>query len=544
MIRDFSALSCATFDVAIIGGGIHGAVVAREAALRGLKVALVDRGDFAHATSSRSSKLIHGGLRYLEQFEFKLVRESRSERRLLQQLAPHLARPVPFLLPIYRGDPYDPLKIRVGLGIYDLLGNLGRKDRHQMLSAPLALEKVPRLQEAGLRSAAVYYDSQTDDARLTIENLLDAANHSAIVVNYAEVMALGMRSNTRGGKGEICSAEVRDRVTGRRAELAARLWVNATGPWVDHLRALAPGFDGTRTIRRTKGTHIVLPAVAGPYALFAAILPGDRIFLMPPWHGYALLGTTDTDFEGEPDTVKPDRADVEYLLKAVNRVLRKPFEPSEVIGCFAGLRALVMESGRSPSANTREYKLHEEPGLSNFISICGGKLTTSRLLGEQLVNKIMERLDAHTSGGLFSRDVPLPGGHTGPFDEYASTEASKAVWKYGVQPDVAERVIRTYGSRWDEVLSPIRADQALAQPLPGSPTLLGAEVDFAIRQEMAVTLEDFLLRRSGLNWLGAFCCREAVPAVADLFAARLGWSTEQKHAAIKSFTGTAAATLV
>src|SRR5208337_322029 len=233
MQRDLSALAGRTYDLAIIGGGINGAATAREGALRGLKVALVDARDFSAGTSSRSSKLIHGGLRYLEQFDLKLVHESRTERRTLLALAPHLACPLPFVLPIYRGDPYFPLKIRVGLTIYDLLGNLGRADRHKMLGREEALRLIPALQSQDLRAAAVYYDSETDDARLTLEMILAAAERGATVANYAEIRAF--QTSAPGQTPEIVSAEVEDRLTGHRYELAARFWVNATGPWVDRV---------------------------------------------------------------------------------------------------------------------------------------------------------------------------------------------------------------------------------------------------------------------------------------------------------------------
>jgi glycerol-3-phosphate dehydrogenase len=540
MQRDIEALSSTKFDLVVIGGGINGAATAREAALRGLKVALVDARDFAHATSSRSSKLIHGGLRYLEQFDFLLVRESRRERRLLVELAPHLARPVPFLLPIYKGDPYYPLKIRAGLCIYDLLGNLGRHDRHRMLSPEEALQLIPSLRPEGLRAAAVYHDSETDDARLTLENVLDAAEHGAVVANYVEIRALSLSTGARGRSGEVVAAEAEDRLTGGGLEIAGRFWVNATGPWVDHVRALLPGYDGSRTIRLTRGTHIVLPPVSASCALFAAILPDERIFVMPPWHGYALLGTTDTDFAGDPASVRPERADVEYLLGAVNRVLRRPFSLQDVVGSFAGLRALAMEPGRSPSANTREHRFHEERSAWNFISICGGKLTTARALGEKLAGQVLRRLGARPRKALSSRQLPLPGGYTGPFEVFVKSATQQAVQQFRIEAAVAERVARTYGSRWPLVLDPIGEDRSQAEPLPGSPTLLAAEVEFAIRHEMATNVEDFLLRRSGLNWLAACKLREAAPRVAQIFSERLGWSAERQQAAMDAFLASTA----
>jgi glycerol-3-phosphate dehydrogenase len=540
MERNPSALSRTTFDVAVIGGGIQGAATAREAALRGLKVALVEAQDFASGTSGRSSKLIHGGLRYLEQFDFQLVREARAERRRLQKLAPHLARPLPFLLPIYRGDPYSSLKIRAGLTLYDLLGNLGREDRHRMLTPPEALGLVPALRADELRAAAIYHDSETDDARLTLEFVLDAAEHGAVVANYTEIRALAL--SARAGQGAVLDAEAEDRLTGRRHEISARFWVNATGPWVDYVRALVPGFDGSRTIRLTKGTHLILPRVSEKCALFAAILPGKRVFLMMPWGDYSLLGTTDTDFEGDPAAVCPERADTEYLLNALNRVLRAPLRSDQVLGSFAGLRSLVIEPGRSPSANTREYRFQRDPWASNFISICGGKLTTARALAEKLVGRIVRQLGlARPGAGHASRETPLPGGHTGPLEAFVKSATPFAAAEFHVPRTVAERIVRTYGSRWPQVLGPLGEDKRPAEPFPGTPTLLAAEVEFAIRHEMAVTLEDFLLRRSGLNW-AACTLREAAPAVAQIFSEHFGWNTERRQAALDDFSRLAGTT--
>jgi glycerol-3-phosphate dehydrogenase len=518
MKRDPEALSRKHFDLAVIGGGIHGAATAREAALRGLKVALVEGGDFASGTSSRSSKLIHGGLRYLEQYDFRLVREARRERRLLQTLAPHLARPVPFLLPVFRGDPYSPLKIRVGLTIYDLLGNLGPADRHRMLTAQGALAAMPALKADGLRGGAVYHDSQTDDARLTIENVIDAADHGAVAVNYAEVRAFNLRSD------RVLTAEVEDRRSGNRYELASRYWVNAAGPWVDRVRSLLPGYDGSRTVRLTKGTHLLIPPVTGAYALLAAVAFSDRIFLVVPWHDSALLGTTDTDYAGDPAAVAPSQQDTEYLLAAANGVLSPPLRLEDVRGAWAGVRALALppagSKGGSPSAATREYRFHSDPWALNLISVCGGKLTTARALAEKLATLVISRLGTPASDlrSLSSRTRALPGGGTGPFDLYLQAAAADARREFGMAPFAATRVVRTYGSRWREVLGPARDDTGLAQPVPGRPQLLIAEVLFSVREEMALTAEDFLMRRSGLNWT-ALTVPEARAAIEPFFPA-------------------------
>lgn len=529
MKRNLEALSGSQFDLVIIGGGINGAATAREATLRGLKVALVDARDFASGTSSRSSKLIHGGLRYLAQHDFKLVREARRERKLLLSLAPHLAQPLPFLLPIYRGDPFSPLKMRLGLTLYDWLGNLGPQDRHRFYSPRETLRRIPRLRPEELRAGAVYHDSLTDDARLSLENVLDAAEHGAVVANYTEVKNFIRQPRS----GQLTGAEVEDRLTGKKYEISARFWVNAAGPWVDQVRALTPGYDGSKTIRMTKGTHLILPCIADHYALFAAIRPGERIFLMMPWQGYSLLGTTDTEYEGDPGAVEPDPAEIEYLLNALNRVLREPVSMEDVLGSYAGLRALVVESGRSPSANTREYRFHRDPWINNIIAICGGKLTTARALGEKLADVVEAELPPG-SAKAGAGESPLPGGHTGPFPKFVEAATEAAIREFGVSPKAATRVVTTYGSRWRNVLEPIHSDPTLAETLPGESELLVAEVKFSICEEMAMTVEDFLLRRSGLNWM-ACAYPEVAPGVASIFARELGWDAEARLAALARF---------
>lgn len=534
MKRNFDTLSGVKFDLAVIGGGVNGAATARSAALRGLKVALVDAGDFASGTSSRSSKLIHGGLRYLAQREFKLVREARLERRRMTRLAPHLVTSLPFLLPIYRGDPYSPLKMRAGLSLYDWLGNLGAKDRHRFSNPKETLRRVPELRSEGLRAGAIYHDSLTDDTRLTFENALDAAEHGAAVVNYAEVTNFAPGASN---DGSLATAEVMDRLTGRKHEMAARFWINATGPWVDRVRALLPRHDGSKTIRMTKGTHVILPCVSASTALFAAILPGERIFLMMPWHGHSLLGTTDTEYEGDPAAVRPEGAEIEYLIKALNRVLREPVKMDAMTGAYAGLRALVVERGKNPSANTREYRFHRDPWVKNLITVCGGKLTTARALGEKLVDVVASELadlpaEAASSP---SRHTPFPGGHiTGNFETYVNSARAEAAREFGVAPETAERSIRVYGSRWAEVLEPARERKELAETLPGAPGFLAAEVLFSIREEMAVNLDDFLLRRSGLSWMMS-AYPGAENAVADIFAQELSWSAEERQSEINRY---------
>ncbi len=542
MNRNPAAFSETPFDIAVIGGGINGAAIAREAALRGLKVALAEAQDFASGTSSRSSKLVHGGLRYLNRLEFRLVRESRQERRRLLKLAPHLARPLPFLLPIYCKDPYSPFKIRLGLSIYDFLGSLGPGDRHSTLGRNQVIERLPALQPDGLRAGAVFYDSETDDARLTLENVLDAASHGAVVANYSNICRFILNPADGSPASRIAGAEVEDLLNGGRRQITARFWVNATGPWVDQLRAMLPGYDGSKSVRLTKGTHVILPALSDKFALFGAILPGDRIFVISPWQGHALLGTTDTDFTGDPAKVRPEREEIEYLLGAVNRVLVQPFQVDHVIGAFTGLRALAVEPGASPSENTREYRFRQDPWASNFISVCGGKLTTARALAEKLVDRVVANLGGNLPESWTahpSRNSPLPGGHTDNFPPYLKEASADAVRLFNIPRASAERIVQTYGTRWAQVLEPIHSDRRLTEPLSSGSTFLAAEVVHAIQHEMARKLDDFLLRRSGLNWYAPHGLRDAVAATAKIFAERFDWSPEEQEAAVRSCEGAA-----
>jgi glycerol-3-phosphate dehydrogenase len=535
MQRSPEKLSSICFDLAVIGGGVNGAATAREAAFRGLKVALVESRDFASGTSSRSSKLIHGGLRYLEQMDFRLVHEARRERRLLLKLAPHLVRPIPFLLPIYDDDPYFPLKVRLGLTIYDIFGNAGRGDRHRMVSRGEVCNVLPALRPDGIRAGAIYFDAETDDSRLTLEYALDAADHGAVVSNYTEIRAFTV------SEGKVVSAEAQDVLTGRRHEITARVWVNATGPWVDSVRAMLPRFDGSKTVRLTKGTHLIVPPISSTHALLSTIRPGKRIFIMAPWQDVALLGTTETDFEGDPAGIQPTREDVDYLLAAVNRVLRKPLVPSDVLGSFSGLRALVLQPGRTSSRTTREFRFHRDAWATNFISVCGGKLTTARALGEKLCDELEPVLASGKAGARLTRTSPLPGGHTGEFKVFAANAARDAAAEFNIPSAVAERIVRTYGSRWQKVLEPIREDRGRARLLPGNPPLLEAEVDFAIRHEMAINGEDFLLRRAGLSWRACSALSESLPAVARIFARHFNTSEEPFHSASSSFAKCSAA---
>ncbi|MBF6559709.1 MAG: glycerol-3-phosphate dehydrogenase/oxidase [Candidatus Binataceae bacterium] len=514
-------LGAETFDVAIIGGGINGAAVARDAAMRGLSVAIVEAGDFAGATSSRSSKLIHGGLRYLPQGQLRLVYHALRERERLRHLtAPHLVSALQFLFPFYRGRAPGRLAISSGLIFYDLFAMTPRPERHRRLGVDAVRAIEPALATDGLRGGAQFIDGWGDDARLTLENLIDAAAHRAAAANYVAVEGF-----ERSG-GRIAAAGLRDLVGGATIELRARHFVNATGPWLDDLRRLddpdiAPG------VRLTKGVHLVISSARMPVRnpLVLTDGAGRIVFVMP--HGKAVLvGTTDTDFAGERRAVAADRADLDYLLAVVNRALPAlGLVPDDVEASFAGLRALPLAAGgRAPSAVSREEMIVES--RTGLLSIAGGKLTTHRRIAEQIVDRIVARL-GRTASACSTRVTPLPGARPGIDD--------RGMQFVQLPEEVRASLSGRYGTRAAIVarLAGERAEWASAIA-PGC-AVIGAEVIHAMRHEFAVSLSDLIVRRLGLIWRDPVAARAIAAGAARMMAAEDGWLRERTDAEVSAF---------
>lgn len=389
MKRNLLDLTRDRFDLLVIGGGILGAGIARDAALRGLRVALIDQADFASGTSSQSSKLIHGGLRYLEQFQFHLVIESCRERARLSALAPHLVHPCDFIFPIYRSDRRPLWKIRLGLSLYDAIS----RNTHQHLSPAQVAEREPALSHSGLRGAVLYHDCRMDDARFCLETLFHAVELGAVAANYCELTDLTPEA-----------AHVRDNLTGTAFTIRARHFINAAGPWVERVAGCAAIDTRPLALSPTKGVHLVLPALTRGHAITFQTRRDGRIGFVIPWDDCSIVGTTDTDWTGDPATARATPADVDYLLTEVRHLFP---DAGEVITTFAGVRALF-RSGRLASARSREHRIlqHRE----NFISVAGGKYTTFRLIAEQAVNLI-------TTSPSRSADTPWPVRHRDPLTE-------------------------------------------------------------------------------------------------------------------------------
>jgi glycerol-3-phosphate dehydrogenase len=513
-------LSAETFDVVIIGGGINGAAIARDAAMRNLRVALVDKGDFAGATSSRSSKLIHGGLRYLPQGQLKMVYDALRERERLRRVtAPHLVRSIQFLMPFFRGRRPGRLAILAGLTLYDVMALTPHTERHHRLSVSGVQEIEPSLRLDNLTGGVTYYDGSGDDARITLENVLDAAYHGAAVVNYA------VAEDFERSGSSLNAVAVRDLETGVLAAVRVRRVVNAAGPWVDDLRRVDDPAC-TAGIRLTKGVHLVIEFDRLPVrnALVLTDHGGRIIFVIP--HGrYVLVGTTDTDFNGDRETVAADKDDVEYLLAVVCDALPEfALTATDVVASFAGLRALPrIATDARPSSVPREEVILESP--SGLITVAGGKLTTHRRIAEHVVDLICARLGLPT-GKSPTLNVPLPGACSVIEDDPVSITLPLETCRF---------LNKRYGTRAPMVAAVAAENTDLIKPLNDGASTIGAEVIFAARYEMARSVGDFLVRRTSMTWQAPLEAFASAPIVARLMARELRWGPEREISEVNRF---------
>lgn len=477
-------------DVLIIGGGITGAAIARDAAMRGLSVMLVERGDFAGGTSSRTSKLIHGGLRYLEHGHLHLVYESCRERVILLRTAPHLVQPLDFLIPIYHGDPRSLTKVQIGLRLYDLLAAGRRLRPHRIISADEVWSREPALERDGLVGGALYADCRMQDARLCLEIVLDAERRGAVCRNGVRAERLVMED------GRVVGAIVRDERTGRPETLAARAVVNAAGPWADRVIRMAQP-EASPRLRPTKGIHIVLPRRIGAHALLVSSRRAGRVIFLIPWDNEMLVGTTETMVRDLPDEVEAEPEEVAYLLEEVHRVLpRAELTGDDVVATFAGLRPLIDWGGGEPGAVSRAHRIVEEP--PGLVHVLGGKYTTHRAIAEAVVTRLLRRLGRHDPG---CRTATTPLWSVG---ESPAAYADRVARHAEAATAVPERSLRylaaTYGVRHREILALARRDPELAQPLCPHHPHIGAEFLYACQQEHARGLMDFAFRRTAVAY--------------------------------------------
>jgi glycerol-3-phosphate dehydrogenase len=514
-------------DVLVVGGGIVGAGVALDAVSRGLSVGLVEANDFASGTSSRSSKLIHGGLRYLEQKDFELVREALSERALLlQRLAPHLVRPIPFLYPLQH-HVWERAYVGAGVTLYDTLslttGTIRGLPHHRHLTRSGALRVFPALRRDALVGAVQYWDAQVDDARYVLTVLRTAAAHGAHIVS--RVRAVGF---LREGE-HVTGAVVRDQETGRETRVRARQVVNAAGVWTDEIQEMVGG-RGQIHVRASKGIHLVVPRDRIQSSSGLILRTEKSVLFVIPWGRHWIIGTTDTAWDLDKAHPAASRRDIDYLLDHVNRVLRVPLTRDDVEGVYAGLRPLLSGESDETSKLSREHTVaHPVPGL---VLIAGGKYTTYRIMARDAVDAVAHGLDNRVPESVTDR-LPLVGAEGYPALWNRRERLAKSS---GLHVSRIKHLLRRYGSLTREVLELIAARPDLGEPLSGSDDYLRAEVLYAVQAEGARHLDDVLSRRTHITmetWDRGLAC---APEAAELMAEPLGWSSEHVRREVEHFT--------
>ncbi|HEV3452508.1 MAG TPA: glycerol-3-phosphate dehydrogenase/oxidase [Acidimicrobiia bacterium] len=506
------------FDVLVVGGGITGAGCALDAASRGLRTALVERHDFAAGTSSKSSKLVHGGIRYLQQREFALVYEGLAERQLALRNAPHLVRVLPFLIPIFARDGLVDRRVARAFGaalwMYDLTGGVRIRKTHERVDRDRARALMPTLRSDLLASAYLFYDARTDDARLTLCLARTAAAHGAAVANRVAVTGLA-----KGPDGAVRAATVR--ADGAEFDVNARVVVNATGVWADDVRALDEG-SHPASIRPAKGVHLTVPwsKVRNEIAAILPVPKDRRSVFVVPWGDFTYVGTTDTDYDGPIDDPQCTPADVEYLLGALNRAVDQPVAAADVTGTWAGLRPLLRTASDARTADlSRRHGVRVS--TSGVITVTGGKLTTYRRMAADTIDQAARLLSSRVKSR--TRRLGLLGSHG-----FSPPPAA-------AEPSLHEHLAGRYGTEAEAVLQLLRQDPGLREPLvPGLP-YVRAEAVYAARHEMARTLDDVLSRRTRARLLARDASRAAAPDVARLVAPELGWDEAQVTSEVEAY---------
>jgi len=511
-------LGTTTFDVLVVGGGITGAGVALDAASRGLTTALVERHDFASGTSSRSSKLVHGGLRYLDQHEFRLVYEGLAERQRVLENAPHLVRVLPFLVPVLTTGGRVDRRLAPVLGsalwMYDLTGGLRIGKIHRKVTVDDALAQFPTLDRDRLAGAYVYYDAQADDARLTLTIARTAVEYGAVASNYTDVVGFE-RDGTR-------LAGARVRADGRELTVGARVVVNATGVWADTVRALDEG-SRPASIRPAKGVHVTVPwqLVRNDIAAIVPSAHDDRPVFVIPWDGRTYVGTTDTDYDGPLDDPQCTAADAAYLLDALNGVTEVGASPDDIVGSWAGLRPLVAADSDARTADlSRRHSVHVSP--AGLVTVTGGKLTTYRRMAADAVD---------AAADLLGDDVPRS--RTKRLRLFGSGDIDSAVAEH-------DHLLGRFGTEAAAVRALADTDATLNEPLVRGLPYTRAEAVYAARHEMAVTLDDVLARRTRARVLSRDASARAAPSVATLLAPELGWSDAERDRQVCAYRASVA----
>jgi glycerol-3-phosphate dehydrogenase len=523
-IEDYNGQS---FDLIIIGGGITGAAAAYDAASRGLKVALLEKKDFGWATSAATSKLIHGGLRYLNYLRFGLVRESLRERRILENIAPNFVYPFPFMIPNYRGIKNNKWVIKAGMILYDMLSidkgctwDMAKKiPFHRSLSREDVLREEPGLLKNGLTGAAIYYDCLSIcPERLTLAFVKSAVKYGAQVANYAEV-----KDCVYGEGQSIVGVKALDLTTGKEVAIKGTLTIDCGGPWTDIILNTATQAYTKHSIRRSEGIHIITKPLVNRYAV-VLMTPNGRHFFIIPWRGHSLIGTTDKEYKGNPDEYRVTRASIEEFLREINESLgRKPLTYGDVLFAYGGLRPLVEDQVEGTYESTRKYEIFdgEKDGFKGLIAVEGGKYTTSRNLAVNVLKLVEKKLGRNLPKVITDRAY-LCGCEIEDIEAFFAEIQNE-------HPEFDKKTLdylgRNYGTDYRKVLAIAREDEELPTPVTHDGEIL-AEVIYAAREEMALTLKDILFRRTGIGTLGN-PGDNIVERAGDLAAKELGWDTDR-----------------
>jgi glycerol-3-phosphate dehydrogenase len=523
-----------SFEVIVVGAGINGAAVARDAAMRGLKVLLLDKGDISSGTTQWATRLIHGGLRYLQYYEFALVRESLKDREELLRMAPHLVKPLGFLVPVYDYMSRGKLMVQAGMIAYDALSYDKSLERHHIYDREQTLERYPGLNPEGLKGAAFYYDAQVEYAeRIPVENAISAHENGAVVLTYTKVDRIVVND------GRATGVEFENLLGGGRYSAHAPVILNMAGPWVDEVLG---GMNRAeeRMIGGTKGSHLIVDPFPGApqTALYVEAQEDGRPYFIVPWNGRYLIGTTDIRYEDDLDYVEASEEEIQYLIEETNRVIPEAnLTRGDVLFTYSGVRPLPYQPEGAEGGVTRRHLLYDhaekDPKIEGLISTIGGKLSTYPTLAREMVDEVYKKLGRKAPKSRTDK-WPLPGSDTKDFEVFTAEFKATS----GLTEELAERLLKVYGVRAPEVLDEAGDDHSLRVPLSPSPTvetgILGAEVLYAFRRELAQTLPDVLLRRTMVG-LGPRVALDVDEAAAQVAVRHLGWSQERAEREVREY---------
>lgn len=524
----FSRLSSTTYDLIVVGGGITGAGIARDASLRGLKVALFEKNDFAWGTSSRSSKLVHGGFRYLEHYEFGLVMESLRERLTLMRIAPHNVHPLPFFIPVFKGEKPPSILLRLGLIAYEYLSFGKRVGGRKWYSPKKAIKMFPFIKQEGLKGVGQYFDCNMNDARLCMENILATIENGSVCLNYCAVTELTK------DQGKLTGVVITDQETGNKLTVKASAVVNASGPWSDITKSLDDS-SAKKRLANAKGVHIITKRIIEDNKALAIPLKDGRItFVLPFKDKYTLIGTTDTFYDGDLENVVCEPEEADYLLEGYNNFFpNRKLEKSDIISSYAGVRPLVYDEkhGASSSDVSREHKIFEDP--SGLITIVGGKYTTYRKMGKRITDLVVKKLKHEKKlpkqiNNCMTDKVPLPGGRIPDkknWQNYEDITSDQLVNDYEVDEEQARLLLRSYGTNAEHVLNYAKEDPSLYAKIIPTESYMLVEVKYCIHNEYCRSMVDFF-------WLRTFMALETdftagIDAVAKIFQRELQWSAQK-----------------